>query len=1105
MAGEEADERLNTADTAFAVGGLEFASVFSPVRRPGPHPYGVPSPYANQAPWTTARCNRMVRPLIAKLGVLKRLSPTGQHQPNRNYRVKRTNDDEDSDWALHHVASGRLRNKYSGRKGKSGKKQQQRHIKKSELEDLLDIDLAPGILKFDLAILFRTTKDEPPFDEPTPAIQEDVEVDLSPGLVANWVNTGVLLHQASKIPSRETFAQAFNTLKKTLAFAQINCYEGLSSTFEVMLKSTRSQRPMSPTGAASLFQTCLKQLPALIKSEEEHAKKKAEEDETWRAGQLDVPTEIFNELEELSIGARPGYKPLREAARAHGVSLLCEAIKNHEVHPEYMKPLVLMCVENQAFKEGEMLLSAMASSGPALYEPSSLQCKLFDSATSIELFTLDFWTTTTRRRGFLFRQMTLLLKDGSLPIPWLSTEGCTGLWNLVLREISREGEDVLYAAEFAQTALEVVSGCSHGPFTSTDRLAGFSVKMSHAFTDTFYSLLATFTSMVLLDMERLPHDHGELRELPNSSAMHILLAANSAVRRELIDNETGQLRDDVDIEDWENSAGIVFANIVVLLQARRHTPKIFEHQLSINLGILDSLTQALVLHHSTTSERSPRPPPFVEDLAQLLNIISRYCGAAQSDKGFRQIQDFVDLLFNLSEDQSITSLPEKGLYQINRIARESAFQFADLSSERDPMQWAEQVDKKFYALKAVAKRSGTASDTPTRSKRAHAAAYRWDAGLSEWILATPAVAQFKAAQVAHQNSVGSSSRESENRFDTTPSKEGEHTSVEGTPALSEPSLGPENQDSVIVDDSSVIDSDAFDSESEEIGISEHDSQLSEGSEYVAPRSENVVKKRKRSGKVSGPPSSRMRTMDGGSSPRSSVSGNGDSWKAQNGDPFSFSASTNNSFVIALPKPISTIRRNLRNISIGGRNLTTLEDADQAVVAHRSWKGNVLPSRLGPHATKPKVSPRIVPDSPTAFDTADEDDELLVDLDISKIHRGSGLLLDEKSSNRLVRPVRSQKPDINKIAARSRRHSVRRQKSVSDFGSNMDSDFEDENITRSTLHGRTMASDRFQPAKGRVAAWRAKSKSVQVLLTGDRRLDRVSVPTNFDVIDSEDEL
>lgn len=69
-------------------------------------------------------------------------------------------------------------------------------------------------------------------------------------------------------------------------------------------------------GAASLFASCLRQIPAMIEAEQ-----KSFEDEDDEDNEVDVASEIYSELESLGPGGA-GYMPLRAVVRAHGLQLV---------------------------------------------------------------------------------------------------------------------------------------------------------------------------------------------------------------------------------------------------------------------------------------------------------------------------------------------------------------------------------------------------------------------------------------------------------------------------------------------------------------------------------------------------------------------------------------------------------------------------------------------------------------------------------------------------------------------------------------------------------------------------------------------------------------
>lgn len=422
------------------------SSAFTPVRRHEDTFTTRRIPTDDGKAWTTARCNRLLRPLISRVSALGRLPPSenlATEKPSSLHRTRADNlqdddsmreddngEEDDAEWA---PVRKKLKRTYSSRsaKGTSRGRPPKANKEKSN-QGYSDIRhrmpfLVPGEISVPTPILNRTTKG---------AADQDIELGRYGSLDENLEGKR---HKRPKSRYLTTdgdahfeLSEILRKLRTKIDPSRYTLYEGIYNGLESLLKATMADfepAMQDRSGVRSLFKICLRQVPAVIKDEEEFYA--SEEGKRSAAKAKDVSSEIYAELEALGHGDR-GWKHLRTVVRAHGVQIVGDAITEGLVRPDFARALVLLCVHTACLDEAEMLISCLLE---VIFcpEPKSIHSRACDESTMIPLAVLEKFASYTGRRSFQARQLTGLFVVGKLPVTWLATKEFGRVWTYVIQ------------------------------------------------------------------------------------------------------------------------------------------------------------------------------------------------------------------------------------------------------------------------------------------------------------------------------------------------------------------------------------------------------------------------------------------------------------------------------------------------------------------------------------------------------------------------------------------------------------------------------------------------------------------------------------------------
>ena len=545
---------------------------------------------------------------------------------------------------------------------------------------------------------------------------------------------------------------------------------GICKALEALLRATTSEKTIDNSRHRSLFSTCLRQIPNYIAEEQRLTTNDDPENE------IDVALEVYTDLEAFGSAPDAGWESLREVVRAHGVSLVGEAIQEGLIELPLSRHIVSLCLGLAAYDEAECVIESMVTfvkSPPFPMKERTTLCAgnshpinkwakshlihatpLTDEASRI-VGALKYYVLQTGRHGFMYRQTAVMLDAGVLPVEWISSKTMIECWNGVIRSITQQDDHAQSAALLLQIAVSKsyrriltarasiqvhdlrLRACEHntaGPTlrsyksgqavnTAVESQPIGSVEAGAGPKDTEKALQSTFSNILTV-----------------LSAINVLRSSNSGLDSSYPDFLSMAILQDMAIEIHQ---ALDLRKVTSCANRRWSVPAE-----SLRLPLLSAGLVSL-LSRNAGAEVSPNK---VRDLATLASLpssneslgnagsflgeIARCCDEAGSGDGFRFIQLMVQILSS-NADSNIYDTPTRRL--CSGIAHAAAFAFSESTGQPKHLNWALDVE---YAItrtfddlpKAVVDK------TPARAVMRSNCGYKWEEGICEWIAKTPSLA-----------------------------------------------------------------------------------------------------------------------------------------------------------------------------------------------------------------------------------------------------------------------------------------------------------------------------------------------------------------------------
>ncbi|KAF1934792.1 hypothetical protein EJ02DRAFT_460915 [Clathrospora elynae] len=671
-------------------------------------------------PWTTSRCNRLLRPLSSKLAKLRKeverpRTPGGE---SRNVSVafatkcsppKPTNFTRpankprgfdkvrDPDWRPGAKPGAGKKTTYRGRGRRGGRPAGLQRIRLNTINGS-----RPGEIAF-----------TPLISRMGGQLHSSPQVQISP-LKKYAKNRGPLL-------------VTLDPLAKHMAGDLHKLIQGLSEAYANLLQATTTGDEKRWKGTRSLMGACLRKLPAYIELEDHFARlDRLEED---GEEERDIANDVYKHLEaQFEHKHGQGWRPFKHVVRAHATTLMCNAITDEVLGLDNALILVTHCLNASAWDEAERLLLAYAPLIGSLTIPINIQADLFDPQRSPYLSSVKSFVEQTGRHRFLYDLLEHMLALELLPLEWLATDSMRPIWDRLVRTISANDHRTLASAsQFFETVTLASIGLPDERLLEdevTDSIPRHFVPSSreelrNALSTTFSSLFTVLCSIALVNNSRYDTAGRDIARRITRILDGVVIAMSS---REDIQEELELL--DADAEDAQVMAQralwVIFASFVVHLDSN-DDPAVSSVDASTSINLINW----------TAAQYSSNNINFASIFASLPTLISstaRGTGRVWKDDGFDQLKRLVTALMKISGCR----LPHK-LWTLKRLALDSAMEFANGTGDAEHTAYARDIEKKMQTQGClVIMQSPQKNDSPTSS-----GGFRWEEGIGEWVTCTP--------------------------------------------------------------------------------------------------------------------------------------------------------------------------------------------------------------------------------------------------------------------------------------------------------------------------------------------------------------------------------
>jgi len=689
-----------------------------------------PAPKVDEAsqPWTTARCHRLLRPLVSRIASLRKDALISRHTAAPALRLASglvvgastysSGTESDIDSGLLGPRKKRPRHTYSQRRGV--------RITQPQTEDPDQTHLGQPCHGGEGRSAFAT---KPVIKRPFKCIQSEAQQNsISPGKivaatpvlrrargetvispVAPVPKLDLSTTQAglSRGPRTRTGSGAQKRSDERLISLRDNLpskyadLEAIYRSLEALLKATTPNTPNDirrTKGPRSFLDMCLRKVPQYITELEAWERLEAEQSGTVSTlDNVDTSAQIYNYLE--SLGTNRGWRHLRVVVRADGLRAARHAIEDGLFEDEFSQLLIDLCIQLGAASEAEELVTALVNH--QYPQPTSTGSRFAPKSASHPLLVLNKFADKTQRRSFLFRQYTILLSSGNLPVDWLATTELEQVWSLAVQTIAKNTPSY-DAINFMIESVVLLSSrkqALHGAADTAQR----DQAMAKANQRTLLSALAILASMAVLGEVEIKS--GSLSESDLGRVMFI----GDRLRYILRACIHG-------LGSYERGPGIrrlEFLYLALFFSLGEAVCETTSNRVRADIGKLSSIVD------TSLSAKDARMRNHYDSIAWLIASIACDCSRGMSAATHKCLDGLFDRLKSLKLDQ----------HMLDSLKATAAFLVAQQTNNVKDLIYAEKLhshDRSHFNA-SRSQQSGSALFT----------GYRWDETIGEWVTVSP--------------------------------------------------------------------------------------------------------------------------------------------------------------------------------------------------------------------------------------------------------------------------------------------------------------------------------------------------------------------------------
>lgn len=753
---------------------------FNPIYPISSYDY-VPKAPNPEATWTTARCNRLIRPLSSKISGLRRIKklgsrelqtlhpdsagilpaeallrrrksdskrtgqqsrhdgrragsttriysfPRNQKSPECNTNSNSSDSDRGRDpWADvlgERRARGRFRKTYLNKICNTDPKLDMQWMKSGKPTFIANTAKPSPTKHFaDMLVLSG-----PGIPDVSHLSQQGDPVHVNENIISDMVDPDIIVVGDFRSGTSRLRSQ-FRDLVKFIYPVNWKLADGIWENLDALLRPTSPDQALKQD-PRSLFGSCLRQIPTYIAQEQLHVSQEDDDDN------FDVSTAVYDELEALGTSGKAGWRHLKDVVRAHGIRLIADAVQQSVISLPVARGLVILCLHREAYPEAQTIIQSMLRMMKPLSKPRSITNKLFAFGQSVSLRTMALLHFTNRsdKFAFTYRQLAVLFKGGVLPVEWIACRDLVELWNRAVISIAQGDAESSDAASLLRVIISLV-------YDKSPEMGGNIDKLRHGagITDT-RDLQCGFarSSSNGSEISRCCSNGDASNGISKTSDLclkaaktvtNILTVLSSIAILQKLDCTILQ---DVGIEAQQ------VQELIVCSPDHGYNDRVDRDQLGLTLlayeltrekgGLIDQgpFNEGLISHNIFQSASTE----FCAITGAFVRNVARCCSKATGRNCFLYLQDLVVKLNGVSLGRS------RKLYESVSLA--AAFAFAEETNQHAHLQWALELERS-----AAGRLAGQTLRTPGRALRKHVQSskygYRWEEGICEWVAQTPA-------------------------------------------------------------------------------------------------------------------------------------------------------------------------------------------------------------------------------------------------------------------------------------------------------------------------------------------------------------------------------
>ncbi|PGH19353.1 hypothetical protein AJ80_03993 [Polytolypa hystricis UAMH7299] len=525
----------------------------------------------------------------------------------------------------------------------------------------------------------------------------------------------------------------------------IEIVQGVFGVWEAFLKVTAAP-PKTNRGARSLMAMSLDKTSAYILQEQDAVNQSENKEDGF-----DVADHIFTELESVyGFGSNGGWRPLKDLVRAHGIRLICEAVRRRWVSPKLTRQLVLNSMATSSYDAAESLLSALLSVTPKVDMPNRLDDTLFSLGNFGVFHTLGTFVKRSDRLSYFLRELGQLVLHGIVPPEWVATDMMRAFVKRAIQAVSCDDENCFAASRFLVNVVMAGSGLN-GPASGLS--PDLELSEVQEATPSRISRRSYFTP----GNDTLYHVNDAVSSaLSNSISSILTILCGTHIARAAHESA---------MEPTASSMGRIVTELSLRAQQVIESLSLelsstYARQQLLRMGCI-LMSDYLISYHANEAETpSPTITPLLHNfeyfiralnnrkdlmarLSSFVMQVARCCGRAHIDDGFEEIQSFTEALTTNPDLEQYSTLR----LLFGKVAVDVALDFAELTLLPDHHEWAAYIQEQVASYKLeTLDFEGTEPLTP--SFATSVTGYRWEDGIGEWIaIAAP----LKHAGVTQQN------------------------------------------------------------------------------------------------------------------------------------------------------------------------------------------------------------------------------------------------------------------------------------------------------------------------------------------------------------------